>query len=309
MRLSGTLLLPASAAPEAKVPAVVLVAGSGPTDRNGNQPPLLWTGFLKQTAEALAEGGIASLRYDKRGLNRSGKPPKDLKALADFVAWEYFVDDVVAAARAVREQPEVDTARVVLLGHSEGGLLVMHAAIAMQDAGCPPAAVVLVSTPGRSLDVVIREQLCGAFKRLGISAAATERLLRLNDEIIAEIRDHGTVPADVPPDLAPLYPRYAGRFLQSQFQLSPESLAARLTCPVLVIQGEKDLQVSAERDAPLLAAALKKRYGGARSDFVVLPGASHNLKHVDKPDSHSFFGPVVQEFRAKLVEWLAQNLK
>ena len=291
------------------MPAVVLVAGSGPTDRNGNQPPLLWTGLLKQVAEALADGGIASVRYDKRGVNRSGKPPKDPEALSAFVAWEHFVSDVVAAAGALREQPEVDVARVALLGHSEGGLLVMDGAIAMQDAGCPPAAVVLVSTPGRSLDVVLREQLSSAFKRLGVSDAATERLLRSNDAIIAQIREHGTVPADVPPDLAPLYPRYAGRFLQSQFKSVPEALAARLTCPVLVIQGEKDLQVSADCDAPLLAAALKKRTGAARSDLILLPGASHNLKQVQQEGSHSFFGPVVPEFRAKLVEWLAQNLK
>ena len=84
VRLSGTLLLPEAATRH--VPAVVLVAGSGPTDRNGNQPPLLWTGLLKQTAEMLADAGIASLRYDKRGLDRSGARPKDPGELARFAA-------------------------------------------------------------------------------------------------------------------------------------------------------------------------------------------------------------------------------
>src|SRR5688500_18112657 len=91
VRLSATLLLPEGAAADRRVPAVVLVAGSGPTDRNGNQPPLLWTGLLKQLADVLADAGIASLRYDKRGQYRSGKPPKDPAALARFVAWEHFI--------------------------------------------------------------------------------------------------------------------------------------------------------------------------------------------------------------------------
>src|SRR3954470_24058089 len=182
VRLSGTLLLPE--APTHPVPAVVLVAGSGPTDRNGNQPPMLWTGLLKQTAEILAEAGIASFRYDKRGLHRSGGRPKDPAELARFVAWENFSADVVAAHRALCAQPEVDAGRVALLGHSEGGLLVMHAALAMQEAGQAPAAVVLVSTPGRPLDVVLREQLAASMTRLGVSRKGTAALLERNESIL-----------------------------------------------------------------------------------------------------------------------------
>src|SRR4051812_10735559 len=169
VRLSGTLLLPE--APTHPVPAVVLVAGSGPTDRNGNQPPLLWTGLLKQTADLLARGGVASLRYDKRGVGRSGAVPKGAEALADFVQWDNFVGDVVAACDALRRQPEVDPARVALLGHSEGGLLVMDATLRLQEAGRAPAAVVLASTPGRPLGMLLREQLDAAFNRLGITEA------------------------------------------------------------------------------------------------------------------------------------------
>src|SRR3954469_5394580 len=101
VKLSATLALPPAAAERDKVAAVVLVAGSGPTDRNGNQPPLLWTGLLKQSADILADAGIASLRYDKRGLRRSGGRPKDPAELARFVAWENFSADVVAAHRAL----------------------------------------------------------------------------------------------------------------------------------------------------------------------------------------------------------------
>jgi pimeloyl-ACP methyl ester carboxylesterase len=156
--------------------------------------------------------------------------------------------------------------------------------------------------------VVLREQLAALCERLGVSRAGAERLLARSDAIVAEIREHGTVPRDVPPDLAALYPPYAGRFLQSLFRSSPAEVAARLTGPVLVIQGEKDLQVSAERDAPVLVAALKNRAGKPRSDLVLVNGASHNLKHVAKDGEHAFFGPIVPFAARSISGWLTQTL-
>jgi pimeloyl-ACP methyl ester carboxylesterase len=308
VRISATLALPAGASAQHKVPALVLVAGSGPTDRNGNQPPLLWTGLLKQTADLLAGAGVASLRYDKRGVGRSDRPPKDRAALSEFVRWEHFVDDVVAASVALQGQPEVDASRVALLGHSEGGLLVMDATVRLQDGGRPPAAVVLVATPGRPLGVLLREQLAGMSRRLGVSEAGTSRWLARNDEIIAAIRTTGVVPDDVPQDLAGLYPPYAGKFLQVALESDPAAVARRLTVPVLVIQGAKDLQVSAERDATALEAALKGRPGSVRSDVVILEGASHNLKRVERGGEHAAFGPVVPSYGAKLVAWIDELL-
>ena len=306
IRLSGTLLLPEGASADRRVPAVVLVAGSGPTDRNGNQPPLLWTGLLKQLADMLAEAGIASLRYDKRGQYRSGKPPGDAKALGEFVAWDHYVADVEAAYRALGEQQEVDPARRAIVGHSEGGLLAMHAAIALQEGPGRPAAVVLLSTPGRPLDVVLREQLAAGFKRQGLADGAAAALLAENDQIIAAIRDGGEVPRDVPAALAPLYPPYIGRFLQRLLELDPADLANKLRGPVLVVQGRKDLQVSAERDAPRLEAALRGQGRANPCEVVLLDGASHNLKRTAGEADHAFFGPVVPELRAKLVGWLGE---
>jgi uncharacterized protein len=308
VRLSATLTLPPGASATAPAPAVLLVPGSGPTDRNGNQPPLLWTGLLKQLADVLADDGIASLRFDKRGVGRSSLPPKDLDALTRFVAWENFVGDVVAACVALRGQPEVQRSHVALIGHSEGGLLVMHAAVALQDEREPPAAVVLLATAGRPIDVLIREQLAASCRRLNVSEAGTARLLERNDAIAREVREHGRVPRDVPPDLAPLYPGYIGQFYERQLRTPPAELASRLTMPVLVVQGEKDLQVSPRDDAPRLAAALRARPGGPRSDLFVVAGASHNFKKVEKDGDHAFFGPVVPEAREKLVEWLTEVL-
>src|SRR5438128_1431465 len=92
--LAGSLMLPPPAGSDGSVAALLLIQGSGPTDRNGNQPPTLISDLLRQIAEALAAAGIASLRYDKRGMfaNRSSLPSGQA-ALASFFSWPAIVGD------------------------------------------------------------------------------------------------------------------------------------------------------------------------------------------------------------------------
>jgi pimeloyl-ACP methyl ester carboxylesterase len=112
----GTLLLPSAPGP---VPVVLLIAGSGPTDRDGNSPLLPGGGpaSLRLLAEALADHGIASLRYDKRGIGASKMTPEHLKTLR----FDSYVDD--AEAWAKRLQGDSRFSRVVIAGHSEGALI------------------------------------------------------------------------------------------------------------------------------------------------------------------------------------------
>jgi hypothetical protein len=157
VQLAGTLLLPARKAAD-KVPGVVLVAGSGPTDRDGNSVLLrVKIDLLKQIAELLAGEGIASLRYDKRGQYASEKAPRDRKSLEAFVLWENYVGDAAAALGYLQGQKEIDAGRTAMLGHSEGGMLVLQAAGEGKGFHKPPAALVLASTPGRRCDVILRE--------------------------------------------------------------------------------------------------------------------------------------------------------
>ena len=131
--LAGTLQLPAR---DGNMPAIVLLAGSGPTDRDGNQPPAIHTDLLKQIAQRLAEKGIASLRFDKRGMYaNAAQLPKDRSQYGDFFSWENFVGDAVAACRFLQQQPRVDPDHVGILGHSEGGLLALQAASVLVRAG------------------------------------------------------------------------------------------------------------------------------------------------------------------------------
>ena len=156
--LAGTLLLPL-ASEIRRVPGVVLIAGSGPTDRDGNNPlipPHVDT--LKLIAERLAAAGIATLRYDKRGIGQStGRPTGSPNAEERFFLWEHFVADAAAAHAELLRQDEIKPYATAFLGHSEGGLLALAATEAMGTRR--PFGLVLASTPGRRLGDIVREQI------------------------------------------------------------------------------------------------------------------------------------------------------
>lgn len=235
LALAGSLLIPAHT-PDAKVPGVILVGGSGPVDRDGNAAGLT-TDLYKQIARALAHEGIASLRYDKRSIGASAGP-KQGESLVEFTRWENFVGDVVAAFAFLQGQLEIDPNRGGMIGHSEGGMLILQAAGEGKGFHPPPAALVLVGTPGRRGEVVVRDQIARNVARNPFTAWWVNKE---NDRIMAAIVKTGQVPADVPALLAPVYPPHLGKYLQSTLNFEGAAWAARVPCPVLVIAGERDL--------------------------------------------------------------------
>jgi fermentation-respiration switch protein FrsA (DUF1100 family) len=245
--LYGTLQLPES---NARTPALILLAGSGPTDRDGNQPPALMTDLLKQIAEKLAGQGIATLRFDKRGMYaNAAELPKDEAKYGDFFTWENFVGDAMSAVKFLRQQPEVDPDRVGILGHSEGGLLALESARALTSERHPPAVLVLISTPGRSIEAVITDQLKSLLAQQGATPQQTDYFLAENARVTRAILRSGSVPPDVPTGLSALYPGYLGKFLQSEMRLDPSKAVAGFSGPVLILAGSADTQVSSDRDA------------------------------------------------------------
>ena len=293
--LAGTLLLPIWSELE-KVPGVVLVAGSGPTDRNGNNalvPERI--DLLKQVAELLAEAGIASLRYDKRGIGASTQRPQaPVAELERFFSWDNFVGDVAAAHAELVKHDEIKAYATALLGHSEGGLLVLAAAPAITKH--PPHGMVLVATPGRKLDDILRAQI----------GRGAPNLLAAADRAIAAIDTTGHVPSDLPRELGALFPPYAGPFLQRLLSFDPAKalLASRL--PSQVLQGAADRQVVPMEDVQPLIDALGKR--DAPGEAVVVPAVSHNLKTAQWPTDAGFSGPIAPAAAAKLTSWTKQLL-
>lgn len=281
--LEGSLMQPAGEL-KGKHPAVLLLPGSGPTDRDGNQTGLK-TDTLKQIAKGLAGAGIVSFRFDKRATpGTASQWPKDPSKLAAFFSWENHLGDALAAWKAMTSDPAVDPANCAILGHSEGGLITLAIA---EDA--KPKALVLAGTPGRSFESLIKEQLRRQLDPLGSEG---KKLLDASDRISKAIKSSGVVPKDVPLELRALYNPSIGAYYQKLAELDPKKLASRFTRPVLVINGESDAQVSPERDAKPLFDSLRDK---SSSQLVIVPLASHNLKAVKNSSEMGFAGEIVPD--------------
>jgi pimeloyl-ACP methyl ester carboxylesterase len=304
--LHGTLLVPTDATPARPAPAVLLLPGSGPTDRDGNQPPFLVTNLLRDVASALASHGVATLRFDKRAAHTHAADwPKTVAAQNAFFAADRFVSDAAAAYEFLRHQPTVDPDRVAVLGHSEGGLIALELA---RDHAPKPAALILVSTCGRDLGSVLLDQLSARLKSGGADAGTTRTYLDAATRAIDQLRRDATVPKDLPAPLTHVFPANCADLLHTYFTIDPLALAAAYPGPVLVLQGTADVQVSPERDAKPLANALAGRPAPAKSELVLIPGASHNLKLPPSPADPGFAGPVAPAALDKLLSWTAATL-
>ncbi len=253
--LKGTLLTPNSK-PNA---AVLIVPGSGPTDRNGNNPLGVNASPYRLLAEGLAAKGFATLRIDKRGMFASAMAVED----ANAVTIADYVDDVHAWVNVLRHH--IHTPYIWVLGHSEGGIVALAAA--QEEDVC---GVVLIATPGRPMGEVLRQQLS--------ANPENEMLLKQALPIIDALEHRQRVDiTNMHPALQSLFNPAVQGFLINAFSYNPGHLISTIAKPVLVLQGQRDLQVE-EADARLLKAA------NPQASLVVLPNMNHVLKEVISDD-------------------------
>ncbi len=251
--LAGTLLQPW----QEDAPVVLILPGSGPTDRDGNNPLGVKAASYRYLAEALAARGIASVRIDKRGMFAS----RNAVANADAVTMDDYAADTRAWIGAARQATGAKC--VWLLGHSEGGLVALAAA-AQDDAGI--CGLALLAAPGRPLQDVIREQLR--------ANPANGFLLADADRIIDALVAGETVPdAAIPAPLLPLFRESVQGFVRSAFALDPARLAQATDLPLLLVYGGRDIQTP---------PADGERLAQARPDarLFTLPTMNHVLKPV-----------------------------
>lgn len=231
-QLAGTLLLPDGEGPW---PAALLVAGSGPTDRDGNNPLLpAPIDNLKLLAQALAARGVATLRYDKRGVGGSSYPGLDESVLR----FEHLVDDAVALAEVLANDSRI--ARVSLVGHSEGALI---AALAAEDAGAQ--GVVSISGAGNRASTLMRRQITGQQLPADIAQPALAALDALEAQRPVD---------DVPEALVLLFRPSVQPYLMSWFRHDPAQVLQELPLPLLLVQGTQDPQVGVDEVHRLHAA-------------------------------------------------------
>ena len=246
--LHGVLDLPAGDGPH---PVVVVIAGSGPTDRDGNQPSLR-TDNLKQLGRGLSSRGIAALRYDRRGIGES----RAAATQEEDLRFERLAEDAALWVEMLRRDRRFS--KVGLVGHSEGSTVGILAAKRSK-----VDAFVSIAGPGRDAPTVLREQLAR-----NLSPALKAK----SDPIIDELAAGRTVP-NPPKELAALFRPSVQPYLISYFKYDPTREIASLKIPVLVLQGTTDLQVSVE-DARRLAEAAN----GSR--LRIIEGMNHSLKRV-----------------------------
>ena len=243
-------------------PVIVIIPGSGPTDRDGNNPLGITAASYRLLAEALGARGVSTIRIDKRGMfgSKAAIPDANAVTIADYST---DVRNWVAVARK-----HTGTRCAWLLGHSEGGLVALAAAQDRKDI----CGVILVAAPGRKLGDILRDQL-----RANPANAPV-----LDDALGAITALEAARKVDVSafhPALGQLFAPQVQGFLIDAMAKDPAALASALKVPLLIVGGDRDVQVPAA-DARALAAAQPK------AKLVVLPGMTHALK-LSKSDSRA----------------------
>lgn len=242
--------------------AVLIIAGSGPTDRNGNSGLNLNTFTYKMLADGLTAEGIAVMRYDKRAIGLSHYPAEEVPNLL----FDDFVDDAALCAEYLRAR---GYSRIILAGHSEGGAIALLVAT---ERSVAIDGIVLLSAAAFPMDEILRWQLAEQLmpSHIGLMVTANNLIIRLKrGERIAE--------ESIPKELLALFHPRVQPFITSSMQHDPREVAARCTQPMLIISGGRDIQVTTANGEALHAAQ-------PHAEHVVFQDMSHVLKDAASAD-------------------------
>lgn len=249
--LAGTLIRPAEGRP-----LVLIVPGSGPTDRDGNNPMGVTAAPYRLLAEALADRGIGTLRVDKRGMfgSKAAVPDPNEVTIPDYAA------DVAAWIEAARSATGRNC--VWVAGHSEGGLVALAAAQSLQHV----CGVILLAAPGQPMSRIVRGQLEANPANAPVLDAARAALVSLEKGERVDV-------AEMHPALQNLFAPPVQGFLVDMFSYDPAALAAKIEIPMLIAQGGNDLQIGVANGDLL-------RRAQPSAEYVEIPAMNHVLKDI-----------------------------
>lgn len=319
--LAGTLNVPEVGGPQH--PAVILITGSGPQDRDetlfGHKP-------FAVLAHHLTLGGIAVLRVDDRGVGGSTGSTKEATS-------EDFAGDVLAGVDFLRRQPDINPQRIGLVGHSEGALVAALAAAQSDRVAC----IVMLGGPGRPGHEILRMQLQAIARAAQLPAEQIERQAAaqgvlldavINNAPAEAIRDAARklvevqmsarpaggvdyTPAHVEVFVDAAVESVSTRWMRSFLSRDPREALRRVRCPVLALAGTLDLQVPPEENLPEIEGALR---AGGNKDVTIRRLPSHNhLFQIARTGLMREYG-VVEETMSPLAlddirDWLQQQFK
>jgi len=242
----GTLTMPKDAA--GKIPVVLIIAGSGPTDRDGNNNQGLNTNAYKLLAYALGKAGIASVRYDKRMIGQSAGTEKE-----SDLRFDDYIDDAVGFIEMLGDDARFS--KVIVAGHSEGSLVGM---IACQ--GQDVKGFISLAGAGEPAEKILDEQM-----------KSKPQYLQDNFHKIMDTLKRGKINPEVDPQLYPVLRPSIQSYVMSWCRRIPQLEIKRLKMPILIIQGTTDLQVSVDN-----AEKLKNAKSSATLDII------HGMNHILK---------------------------
>ncbi|MTE27271.1 alpha/beta hydrolase family protein [Winogradskyella ouciana] len=275
--IDGTLLTPND---NKKPNLAIIIAGSGPTDRNGNQN-FLKSNALKKLAESLTNNGIATFRYDKRIVKqiRQGKVDKD-------IMFDDFVNDASDVITYFKEQDAYS--KIYVIGHSQGSLIGMLAAKEHAD------GFISLAGAGQNIGDVIVDQVTNMAPQLGEEA----------QKVVDKLKQ-GETTTDYPAALASVFNADVQPFMINWMEYNPAEIIQDLEIPILIVNGTKDLQVS-EDEAQLLKEANEK------AELKIIENMNHVLFEIEGDDlenSKSYnesFRPISSELIETITEFIKE---
>lgn len=310
-KIFSTILIPAGKT--GKLPAVLLISGSGPTDRDGNNP--LIKGKIDShanLARILAEQGVISLRYDKIGTGKTG--------LGSFatnpteIGFDTYIDTAMAAYEQLKARPEVDPQRIMILGHSEGGLIALVVADKLKGSNGIKALVLAMPLSKGYLDTIraqLTEQYSQAVKLGQVTQAQADTALAELDQVIKSLVDTGKQPTVIKElALKNLFVPTNEKFFGQVAKYDPLKIAAGLstTLPVLLFCGQVDSQVPCA-DVQGLTQAFQKA-GNSKATLIELPKTNHVFKEViGTPNPTTDYGNPDLKFSTEATNQLVNFVK
>ncbi|MFJ7978897.1 alpha/beta hydrolase [Lysinibacillus xylanilyticus] len=277
----GELTVALQKASKDPTPVALIIAGSGPTDKDGNSALAGKNNSLKMLAEGLAKDGIATVRYDKRGLGDN----QSLLTKEEDITIDQYVDDAVQVINTLLADNAYSSVHII--GHSEGSLIGLLAAQKTK-----VESFVSIAGSGRPVDEILLEQLKGQL---------SPELLKESTDALASLKK-GELVKNVSPELQSLFRSSIQPYMISWLKYNPASALAKVNSRVLILQGTTDLQVVATD-----AEALKK--GKPDAKLVYLEGMNHVLKNApaDRTENlatysdpslplHKELQPAIQQF-------------
>jgi pimeloyl-ACP methyl ester carboxylesterase len=251
--IKGTLILPEN---KKNIPLVLIISGSGPTDRNGNSSYGGDNNSLKFLAEELSKNGIASVRFDKRGIAESADAVRE----EGEMRFENYVNDVKEWITLLAKGKNYS--KIIIAGHSEGSLIGMVASVENKKVN----AFVSIAGAGRPADEIIKEQM----------AKYPEKVKDIIFPMIDKIKKGDTI-QNVPPMLSAMFRPGIQPYMTSWFKYEPQAEIKKLKIPILIVQGSTDIQVT-ETDADLLSKAKPL------AEKKIIKNMNHVLKDCDTKD-------------------------